>query len=317
MAGLKDGMASQNLRLQDTMEIQGVTYPTPLSTTKKGAKIYYVDNSITTSGDGLSKNGPFKYLQEAITAINADYSGYGCIVYVAPGLYAEATPISITANDVKIIGTGLPEDTVIFGVTTQGTVAAADDHLFNVTGGNVLFQNLALFTYKNNKASIYFDGSGGGYGGGFCVVRNCVFSPQAADGQGYGIYNAGGASLIVEDCQFYATKTAGIWIAARPDASGYATRGIIRNNHFVGCGDAGIKVDSVVHELIIDRNIFQAGSEGSWNQTDDIVLTANMTAGSINITDNYASVAALGDFLADASAGGTVIVFDNHYTADA
>tara|TARA_Y100000310_G_C20011521_1_gene503154 strand:+ start:38 stop:250 length:213 start_codon:yes stop_codon:yes gene_type:complete len=50
---------------------------------------------------------------------------------------------------------------------------------------------------------------------------------------------------------------------------------------------------------------------------DDIVLTNQMTAGSIQVENNFASVAALGDFLADSKTGGTVRVFNNKYTSDA
>lgn len=307
----------KNLEVENNFYQGGVLYPPVTATTQKGAKVYYVDNTNgSSSNNGLSKDSPMKYVQDAITKVNANDSGKGSIIFVAPGLYAEATPVSITASDVKIIGTGLPEDTVIFGVTTQGTVAASDDHLFSITGGNIGFYNLALFTYLNTKAAIYADGESGGYAGGFCEVRNCIFSPQAVDGQKYGIYLAGAPGWIIENNQFLGTATAGIYIDDSSGNTHYCTRTVIRGNHFIGCGDAGIKVDQVVHELIIDRNIFQAGSESGYNQTDDIVLTANMTAGSIHVTDNYASTTTFTDFVADSKVGGTVRIFDNHYTQD-
>lgn len=276
--------------------------------------VRFVDNSAASGGDGTSWDSAYKYVQDAITEINTSYSGKGAIIYVAPGLYAEATPINITASDVRIIAIGAPEDTVIFGVTTQGTVAASDDHLFNITGGNIQMYGLALFTYKNDKAAVYLNGEGGGYAGGFCRFVNCIFSPQAVDGQGYGIYMSAGAGNEVIGCKFYGTKTAGIYIAS--SASNNPTRLTIANNQFIGCGDAGIKVAaSALHEAVIDRNIFNAGSESNYNQTDDIVFTADCDAGSCTICDNYASTTTFGDFVADA---GDIapLVFNNHYTAD-
>jgi len=276
--------------------------------------VRFVDNSVTASGDGQSWETAYKYLQDAITDVGTNYDGKGAVIYVAPGLYKEATPINITTDDIRIIAIGNPEDTVIFGVTTQGTLGAADDHLFNITGGNIYMYGLALFTYKNNKAAVYLNGEGGGYTAGFCKFENCIFTPQAADGQAYGIYAKGGAGNEVIGCKFYATKTAGIYIESSTNNN--PTRWTIAGNQFMGCGDAGIKVAALaLHESVIDRNIFNAGSESSYNQTDDIVFTAACDAGSVTICDNYASTTTLGDFVADAG-DITPLVFNNHYTAD-
>ena len=109
----------------------------------------------------------------------------------------------------------------------------------------------------------------------------------------------------------------GIFFDDSSGASHYPTRNIVRNNFFVGCGDNGIEINNVVHELFIINNYFMTGTESGYNMTDDITINAGMTAGSILIADNYSSLEALGDFVNDNSGGGTIRVFNNNYTADA
>lgn len=303
----------KNLIVDELSYFQGVPLQSPLSLAHKDANVYYVDNTNGLStNDGKSKNKPFKYVEDAITAVNANESGKGAIVYVAPGFYLENDNLTLSASDVRIIGTGLPEDTVLFFTGTQGSVVASTDHGITITGGNNYLYGLGLFTYKNDKAALYLNGDDGGYNGGFNRIENCLFSPQAADGQEYGIYMKGGAGNQIINNRFYATKTAGIYVYS---GTHNTSRTEIIGNKFFGCGDAGIKIDAATHEMIIDRNIFQTGSESGYNMTDDIVITAGASAGSIHVIDNYASTTTFGDFVADVGSA-TVRIFNNHYTAD-
>ena len=178
-----------------------------------------------------------------------------------------------------------------------------------------MLKNLGLFTYKNTKAAVFINGEGGGYNGGGCIIDNCLFSPQAADGQAYGVYAEAGAMNQIINCKFYATKTAGIYI--KGSTSNNPARWVIKDNIFYGCGDAGIKFDSAVYEVTITGNIFQTGSQSGYNMTDDIVFTSNVTAGDVNVLGNYSSTTTLTDFVADSS-GGTFsyVSFNNFYTAD-
>lgn len=304
----------KNLIIDETLFHQGVQTPSPLSVSHKDANIYYVDNTNgSLTFDGKTKARPFKYLEQAIDAVNANDDGKGATIYVAPGLYLENDAQTLSANDVRIIAMGLPEDTVIFFSGTQGSVVAATDDGLTITGGNNLLYGLGLYTHVATKSAVVLDGDGGGYNGGFNRIENCLFSPQAVDGQKYGIYMKGGAGNQIINNRFYATATAGIYVYSGTHNS---TRTEILGNKFFGCGDAGILVNAATHQMVIDRNIFQTGSESGYNMTDDISITSGMTGGSIHIVDNYASVTTFTDFVADAKTGGTVRIFNNHYTQD-
>src|SRR5210317_1469201 len=71
-------------------------------------KVVYVDSingDDTLSGHRISN--PKRTISAAIADINADASGDGSIVVVAPGIYAEEFPIDIEKNDVSIVGQSL------------------------------------------------------------------------------------------------------------------------------------------------------------------------------------------------------------------
>lgn len=278
----------------------------------QNGSVYYVDYSVTSSGDGKTIETAFKTLAEALSAVT---TGKGDTIYIAPGFYLVDETQTINKSDVNIIGTGNgAEATVIFGSGSSSSPTESDYHLFTITGGNVVIKNLALFTHKNTKASIYMNGLGGGYNAGGCIIDNCIFVPQVVDGQAYGIYAEAGAMNTVKNCKFYATKTAGIYIK---DATNNPIRWNIENNYFYGCGDAGIIIDAPIYETTIKDNTFQTGSSSGYNMSDDIVFTSNVTAGDVSVLGNYASTTTLTDFIADSSSGTfTYSKMNNKYTED-
>lgn len=277
-------------------------------------EVFYVSSSGSdTTGDGKSWSSAVKTINKAVELCT---SGRGDLIYVAPGFYMVDETQTIDKSDIKIYGCSNGDESVqFFGSGSTSSATASDYNLITITGGNIELKNLGLFTYKNTKSAIYINGEGGGYNGGGCVIDGCLFSPQVADGQAYGIMSEAGAMNTVKNCKFYATKTAGIYI--KGSTSNNPTRWVIKDNLFYGCGDAGIKLDSAVYEMTIKDNVFQTGSQTGYNMADDIVLTSSVNAGDVNILGNYSSTTTFGDFVADSSTGTmTTTVLNNFYTAD-
>jgi len=237
--------------------------------------IYYVDG---TNGDdsnsGLSWDKALATITAGVAKLNA--LGSRGLLYVAPGFYLEAAGVELTASKCGIVAFGLPEDTVWFGSGVTGVVGASTTDLLIIKGGNNIIKGMSLFTYKDDKASIKFDDTGGGYAGSFNIIENCWFSPQAQDGVGYGIHFLGGNSNIIQNCRFEGAKTAGILIASN---EGNPIRNVIRDNLIIGCYD-GISITSAA-ELISQRNIFAAGYVAAANYNSSITATAGFTAGLI------------------------------------
>lgn len=242
----------------------------------------YVDPNVSGSGVGTSWDTAFKTITEGITELNT-MSGKGATLFVAPGFYMEEDGIELSANDCAIVAVGLPEDTVLFGTGTAGEVAAADDHLLKISGGNNYIAGLSFYVHKDDKSSIIFDDTGAGYHGSFNIIENCYFSPQAQDGAGYGIYFDGGNCNIIKSCKFEGAKVAGIYVAGNV---GNPSRNEIKDNWI--CGTAvGIKVASACYNLLLKGNIYAVGSLTNENMADGdcVDITAGFTAGLVLSVD--------------------------------
>jgi hypothetical protein len=108
-------------------------------------------------------------------------------------------------------------------------------------------------TGVDSGAAVVFIGEGGGYLGGFSLIKNCRFTDWW--GNDYGIEFAAGAYNLIENCTFdgYA---AGVYV--RSTASNNPTNIIIRDSEFLNCVN-GIehKAGSTPHDVVYGpRNWF-------------------------------------------------------------
>ena len=233
------------------------------------------------------------------SAIDACDTGNGDAIYVAPGFYWVTSTIALDKNDITIFTQPSPEGTMLFGTGTYGSVAAATFDLITITGNNNVIDGLGLYTHLNTAAAIKFDDAGGAATAGFNEIKNCYFSPQAADGQAYGIEFAGGSVNYIHDCVFEATATAGILLTG---SVGNPARTRIINNWFVGT-NTGISITSANYQTLIKDNTFTSGSQSGYNMTNAITISAGMNAGDVSVYQNNFEQSAAND-ISDSKAGG-------------
>lgn len=241
--------------------------------------IRYLDGTNTTDGDGLSWETAFNNWATAITAMNnlsILNPGKHFMLKVAPDFYTITENLVLTANNCYIMGVGAPEDTVLFGSGLTGD-------LFTQQGSYNIYRGLTFYNHKNTKAALTFDDvGGGGANGGFSIVENCQFSPQAVDGQNYGIYIKGANFLEIRNCRFQATKQAGIYFVA---GVGNPVRTRIQDCLFIGCNN-GVEIAAPAYNIVLNRNIYVDGSEAAGeNYNKSVLTTAAHTAGSVEDVD--------------------------------
>ena len=267
----------------------------------------FVDANNTGSGNGKTWDTAFATITEGITELNT-LSGKGATLWIAPGFYIEVAGITLSANDCALIGAGLPEDTVLFGSGTAGSVSAATDHLITVTGGNNYFSGLTFYVHKDDKACFFLNSSGG-YTGSFNIWDTCYFSPQAQDGMGYCIWNDGGSANIIRNSLFEGSKVAAINFDE--SGSNNPTRNTIINNIIRGT-KLGIRIDCSARNTLIKDNIFIDGDLSNEELDDALNCTAEFVTGTIILAKNYLNFANVGAAVTNAGTG-TVTEIGNTY----
>lgn len=256
--GYEDTLRS--LKVKDTLYVGGTMIGSGASNTP--SNVYYVNRNVTASGSGLSWSGAFKTITEAVAAANALYTaaaqpskGRGTIIYVAEGWYSE-TPITLSANDVWIIGTapGNHDSTVLYGSATAGAYdAGAGGPALTITGSNCTIANMGIFTSDPLFPSLSIGASGVGVYGNRIV--NCSFIRDVNDGALYGIADYGADGTLIEDCFFSTScKTAGVYILSNGVIN--PVNPVVRNCRFVGC-PAGI-IQNAGHNGLYENNVFES-----------------------------------------------------------
>ena len=121
-------------------------------------KVIYVDAGAgDDNNDGHRISRPKLTIRAALSDINADSSGDGTIISVAPGIYAETLPLDIQKNDVAIIGQSLRTCIIhpLIPEADEGSYDVDTPHsqelqtMFRLNSGSYL-QNL---TFMGMKAS--------------------------------------------------------------------------------------------------------------------------------------------------------------------
>ena len=121
-------------------------------------KVIYVDAGAgDDNNDGHRISRPKLTIRAALSDINADSSGDGTIISVAPGIYAETLPLDIQKNDIAIIGQSLRTCIIhpLIPEADEGSYDVDTPHsqelqtMFRLNSGSYL-QNL---TFMGMKAS--------------------------------------------------------------------------------------------------------------------------------------------------------------------
>jgi parallel beta-helix repeat protein len=269
--------------------------------------VLYLDGTAPTDGNGESWETAFNNPVTAIARLNQLYVEDPGKVYtlkIAPDFYTITTPLILTAWRCHIMAVGAPEDTVFFG-------SGLSTDLFTVQSGYNIISGLTLYNHLATHAALAFDDVGGGAAnGGFSVVDSCQFSPQAVDGQNYGIRIKGANFIEIMNCRFQATKQAGIWYES---GVGNSVRVRVRNCTFIGCNN-GIELTGAAYNWISQNNVFVDGSEAAGeNYNMSILTTAGHTAGSIIDIDGKHGGAAAANCFTNGGGGGTVQAINPTY----
>ena len=180
------------------------------STETRTARVYHVDSTAVSGGDGISWETAFTHPQDAL-----DAAGDGDVVWVAQGIYG---PMGSAGDEVVRLKTGV---TVLGGfVGTESdpdqrnpgsavTVLDGQGSSYHVViGANRAVIDGFTVTGGNAVGNIPQSSNGGTYSGGgmFNVgvalqIRNCVFARNTAYFNGGAIFNEDSDPLII-DCVF-------------------------------------------------------------------------------------------------------------------
>lgn len=194
---------------------------------------YFVNGSVTASGDGTSWATAFKTIDEAVTAAaNQD------VIYIAAGDYTKAGAITISKVLTLKGGYAGIEDV---------TTASPDPVLHQVkvrsssTGQGITISvtsDPGIPTAKHVFDGLYFYNSnagGTGFGGGLYVdayynpieIKNCFFEQNKA-GKGGAIYfdipSVSSQTALIDNCKFYDNGS-----SKNDNASGYGGGAIFAN----------------------------------------------------------------------------------------
>ena len=168
----------------------------------RDSQIWYVDKNKgnSVSGDGLSWDGAFLTITEAVTAAG-DYD----IINIGHGVYSEAATVDITQLGLKIFGAGTSG--YIWGPTSMKSNTAADhmltinsneveiaglDFITNTTSKNAIQMSSTTTTFKTHIHDCHFGG-----GGTTNIGINCDLTQDTVD-------------MHIDRCEFYNYSTAGI-----------------------------------------------------------------------------------------------------------
>jgi len=103
------------------------------------AQNWYVDGSVTASGNGETWSESFKTITEALAAV-----GINDVIYIAPSSYDEGAVLTVDTDGIRMVGAG---DWTIY---TSWITNSTDHPLVNVTADNVVFANLELYQTEAN-----------------------------------------------------------------------------------------------------------------------------------------------------------------------
>ena len=263
---------------------------------------FYVSKNVSNSGDGKSREHPFKTIKEAITAVNFAYTnqrfsspgGRGTVIYIDEGWYSE-TGMTLTASDCTIIsvasGSGINDGTVLYGsATAGGWDAGAVVPALTITGSSNSFYNVGFMNSASGLYPCITIGAAGANGPSNNAFYNCFWPRDVADAYTFGVNDLSNEGSLYRNCYFsQSAKTAGISIN---------TNGVFNpvNNWIEYCKFIGTPVgvyQGAGHNTIIKGNWFIDASD---DRPDTIDNPINIVVTSAFATGNFAPNNSLAEF---------------------
>lgn len=219
----------------------------PLPTVLLGAE-WYVDASVSSSGDGTTPETAFQTIGEGMAAASV-----GDEVIVAEGIYVENVNVdgkSVVLRSMDPNDWGVVEKTVIDGNKAGSVVtfAGMEDDTCVLSG----------FTIRNGKA-----GNGGGILGGtadlhtHAAIQNCIITGNSASGNGSGSAFCDGVigNCIIVDNLASGTANGG----GLHDCDGIIRNNLVLGNH--GWNGGGFYVcDGLIQNNTLSGNSAGRGS---------------------------------------------------------
>lgn len=234
---------------------------------------WYVDSTVTVSGNGKTRSTAFKTIAEAVAAASA-----GDRIHMR-GTFTEAITFS---KQLAFIGAGLTVNDCVW------MESAAGQTLATVTGKGCLFENIRFRIPTTGGIGIQMTDSD------YTIIKNCHFQGRA--GSYYGIKNSGGSQCQIIDCVFQYLNTATYGTAILGFSTTTIPTGwIIKGNIF----HSNLKhINMTMRQSQIIENIFPAVGLAADNTsvltaTVKLDLTSQVAGGQLNtVTKNIM----LGDY---------------------
>jgi len=294
--GMHSGSARfRNLQVDDELFIADKA----ISVANTAGRVLYVDRNHNlggSSGDGSSWDNAFLTLTEAITAVNADYTGAikkskgrNAVIFVGEGWYAEL-PQTLTASDVTIYGVapGFHDSIAIYGVPVAGTFSGvAGGPTLTISGSNNTIMNMGFYcsdplygAIRNGANASDPDGPTVSAPTGNAFI-NCSFVRDTADGELCGIDDLGADGTLIDGC-FFSTSCKDMGIRSRSNGVLNPVNLVVRDCRFVGT-PIGVHIQ-MGHNALIDSNSF-------FDDTSDRADTVDypiVIAGTAMCMNNYA-----------------------------
>jgi hypothetical protein len=205
-------------------------------------KVYWVDKaSGSDSSDGLSPEGAFLTVEQAITISNAEVGSYDMnTIYVNSNTYSETL-------------TALPRNANVIGIGAKVRLSGVQTFVGAQQNGH--FWNIQ---FRQDTAAPHVTIPSTCYNIGF---HGCTFENNGGSVT-HGMSIGAVHDLMIEDCRFFGGPAFPIGI----EITGYCIRGVIQNNRIAATTDGILIADAVdgyqnlIYHNIIDRESWDPNS---------------------------------------------------------
>jgi len=276
-----------------------------------GGKLYFVDSSKSSSGDGLSWDSPVITIAEAV-ALSLAAGGVYDTIYVKGNQvdetsdYAESVTVTAAQAGLRIIGVGNSPEGVMWTVgTAEGTILTGAAKDMYISGFR--------FRPNGSTSGVAIELAVTALG---TIIENCIFRSTVETAK-YGIHTESTADITIQNCVFssldtaiygnagvktnYRNKIIGNLFDDKVDSAGIILSGrccLIKDNYFTtdttvllstyngGAGEMNIVVGNVFPNAAYEGGALVGVSSDSWvgNFSPD---TGNTDVGDNGITLAY------------------------------
>jgi len=212
-------------------------------------KVFFLD-PVNGSDDSVYPYHPSKALATLAEAVDRCTDGAGDIIIRMPGTEQVTEAVTIDKSGITIMAStygmnySQPEKFV-----TYTAAAYTDGPVLEIEAPCALI-GLEWETRNTAGQAIEINGEGGGFAGGFVLIKDCRFPLWYSK---YAIEFSAGAFIKVENCNFDGAFTAAMNMVG--SVSNNPTDITVEGCYFRGCA-AGILHGTTVHRFLYKGNIF-------------------------------------------------------------